>query len=365
MGDGLPTSLYQTKQPPPGAFGGSAANSQNLGLPSLRASEICKDFNNKGGHCPRGANCPFLHIYETENAWRRANSQKFSEVRNLIRQVRQTVRKLTMTLRKICKDFNNYNGHCPRGENCPFQHVKEEVPYDFKRAASSRPCRHWMREGISPRGDTCAFLHDNPQSAFDVSSPASVPCAPRTITAAPTTEGTGEEKARDPHTSEVWSGSDSMTEKAQECDVAPAREGVRLSKELAELLGENNELMQINTQKREENTKLKREIVELRKGNLTLRKENLMLRKNQGHTTGHHSHRKRKREKDKDTHAEANKDEEGEGDQGSCEEGIHDGNGNGNVHRETKGSATLAIRSRKKKRKEKSRSPDNGDERLH
>jgi len=356
MDDGLPTSLYQTKQPP-GAFGGSvASNSQNLGLPSTRAGEICKDFNNKGGHCPRGANCPFLHIYESENARRRANAQKSSEVRNLIRQVRQSlVRKLTITLRKICKDFNNYNGHCPRGENCPFQHVKEEVPYDFKRAASTRPCRHWMRDGSCPRGDTCAFLHENPQSSsFDVSSSsASVPCAPRTTTAAPTKEGTGEEKVRDPHT-EVLSGSDSMTEKAQESDVVPAREGVRLTKELAELLGANKELMQINTQKREENTKLKREIVELRKGNLTLRKENLMLRKNQGHTTGHQSHRKRKREKDKDTH------EEGERDEGSSEEGIHDGNGNGNVHRETKGSAALTTRSRKK-RKEKSRSPDNGD----
>ena len=81
-----------------------------------RSSEICRDFNNRGGYCPRGPNCPFMHVFETHDP---RFSYPFFPDPYMVPGSEAYLKK-----KKPCRDFNSAAG-CPRGSACRFPHVKE------------------------------------------------------------------------------------------------------------------------------------------------------------------------------------------------------------------------------------------------
>jgi hypothetical protein len=114
---------------------------------------------------------------------------------------------------------------CPRGESCPFQHIKEEKT----EGQSSRICRNYVKDGFCPRGDRCAFIHQRDSSSTtDDHSP------PHT-----------------PHT----------------------------RKEVTDSGSTNKSLQELNTTLREELTSMREELLVLRKENILLRKENAEFRR--------------------------------------------------------------------------------------
>lgn len=81
-----------------------------------RSSEICRDFNNRAGYCPRGHSCPFLHVFETHDP--RFTYPLFAADPYM------SGGDPFMRKKKPCRDFNSPSG-CPRGGSCRFPHVKE------------------------------------------------------------------------------------------------------------------------------------------------------------------------------------------------------------------------------------------------
>lgn len=84
-----------------------------LGPNRARSSEICRDFNNRGGYCPRGHNCPFLHVFETHDP--RFVYPLFPDPYMGAEFLRK---------KNPCRDFNSPSG-CPRGSACRFPHVRD------------------------------------------------------------------------------------------------------------------------------------------------------------------------------------------------------------------------------------------------
>ncbi|KAF8937871.1 cleavage and polyadenylation-specific factor 4-like protein [Dissophora ornata] len=50
----------------------------------------------------------------------------------------------------ICRFF--LKGHCSKGNNCPFRHVRTDP-------SKAVVCKHWLR-GLCKKGDNCEFLHE-------------------------------------------------------------------------------------------------------------------------------------------------------------------------------------------------------------
>jgi len=232
-----------------------------------RSSEICRDFNNRGGYCPRGHNCPFHHVFETHdprftypfladpymaetmmrkkkpcrdynspNGCPRGPSCRYPHVKDRDSKRRKFVDvSAGEKVDEVCKDYNNFNGVCPRGDSCPFQHIKEDKPD----GTVSRVCRNFSRDGYCPRGDRCAFIHERGPGGLPSNESDSIPPLRNSASSLPSKD-----------------------------EYAPN-----------DLAATNKSLQAANTALREENTTLREEIVLLRKENIALRKENADFRR--------------------------------------------------------------------------------------